>query len=117
MRLLNSRILMFTFRRSAWIRWFPPMESASPSPVMTQTDRSGRGAPMDRVHAVAVHVVRQPRRAADPGDDHQVLARDLQFRQEALEGGQDGVVAAARAPANFLVRLEVLSRELLVGLG
>ena len=33
---------MFTFRRSAWIRWLPPIESASPSPVTTQTDRSGR---------------------------------------------------------------------------
>ncbi len=35
---------MFTFRRSAWIRWLPPMESASPSPVITQTDRSCRDA-------------------------------------------------------------------------
>jgi hypothetical protein len=33
-------ILMFTFRRSAWIRWLPPMDSASPSPVIIQTDRS-----------------------------------------------------------------------------
>ncbi len=33
---------MFTFRRSAWIRWFPPIESASPSPVTTHTLRSGR---------------------------------------------------------------------------
>ena len=33
---------MFTLRRSAWIRWLPPMDSASPSPVITQTDRSGR---------------------------------------------------------------------------
>ena len=35
---------MFTLRRSAWIRWLPPMDRASPSPVMTQTDRSGRDA-------------------------------------------------------------------------
>ncbi len=33
---------MFTLRRSAWIRWLPPIESASPSPVTTQTDKSGR---------------------------------------------------------------------------
>jgi hypothetical protein len=33
---------MLTFRRSAWIRWLPPIESASPSPVITHTDRSGR---------------------------------------------------------------------------
>jgi hypothetical protein len=40
--LLKRRILMFTFRRSEWIRWLPPIERASPSPVTTHTDRSGR---------------------------------------------------------------------------
>ena len=35
---------MLTFRRSAWIRWLPPIDSASPSPVITQIDRSGRVA-------------------------------------------------------------------------
>jgi hypothetical protein len=40
--LLNSRIFRFTFRRSVWIRWLPPIDSASPSPVTTQTLRSGR---------------------------------------------------------------------------
>ena len=29
--MLNSRIFRFTFRRSEWIRWLPPIESASPS--------------------------------------------------------------------------------------
>ena len=33
---------MFTLRRSAWIRWLPPIDIASPSPVTTHTDRSGR---------------------------------------------------------------------------
>ncbi len=33
---------MRTLRRSAWMRWFPPMESASPSPVTTHTSKSGR---------------------------------------------------------------------------
>ena len=37
---------MFTLRRRAWIRWLPPMESASPSPVTTQTDRSPRAVAM-----------------------------------------------------------------------
>jgi hypothetical protein len=32
---------MLTFRRSAWIRWLPPIERPSPSPVTTQTLRSG----------------------------------------------------------------------------
>ena len=42
MRLLKRRIVTLTFRRSAWIRWLPPIDSASPSPVTTQTERSGR---------------------------------------------------------------------------
>ena len=42
MRLLNSRIVRFTLRRSAWMRWLPPIDSASPSPVITHTSRSGR---------------------------------------------------------------------------
>ena len=33
---------MSTFRRSAWIRWLPPMERPSPSPVTSHTWRSGR---------------------------------------------------------------------------
>ena len=44
MRLLKSRILTGTSRRSAWIRWLPPIESASPSPDTTHTERSGRAA-------------------------------------------------------------------------
>jgi len=42
--LLKSRIFTFTLRRSAWIKWLPPIDSASPSPVTTHTDRSGRDA-------------------------------------------------------------------------
>ena len=42
--LLKSRIFRSTLRRSAWIRWLPPIESASPSPVTTQTERSGRAS-------------------------------------------------------------------------
>jgi hypothetical protein len=44
MRLLNMTTLMSTFFRIEWRMWFPPIESASPSPVMTQTMRSGRDA-------------------------------------------------------------------------
>ena len=53
MRLLNITILMSTFRRIEWRTWLPPMLRASPSPVMTQTMRSGREAfsPVARVGA------------------------------------------------------------------
>ncbi len=32
---------MPTLRRSMWMGWLPPMDSASPSPVATQTSSSG----------------------------------------------------------------------------
>ena len=111
-----------TLRRSAWIRWLPPIDSASPSPVTTHTDRSGRdggqagrdrrGAAVDRVHPVGVHVVREARGAADPGHDDHVLAGDAEAGQEALDRVEDDVVTAPGAPAHLLVGLEVLGLEL-----
>jgi len=44
MRLLNITIVRSTFRRIECSTWLPPMDSASPSPVITQTIRSGRAA-------------------------------------------------------------------------
>jgi hypothetical protein len=44
MRLLKSRMFTSRFRRRQWIRWLPPIESASPSPVTIHTDSSGRVA-------------------------------------------------------------------------
>jgi len=44
MRLLKSRILRSTLRRSMWMVWLPPIERLSPSPVTTHTDSSGRVA-------------------------------------------------------------------------
>ncbi len=77
----------------------------------------GRGAAVDGVHAVGVHVVREARRAADAGDEDDVLAAQAELGQEALDGGEDRVVAAAGAPADLLVGLEVLGGERRVGLG
>ena len=42
MRLLNIRSFRSRFRRIAWMKWLPPMASASPSPVMIHTISSGR---------------------------------------------------------------------------
>ena len=43
-----------------------------------------------------------------PEMNDDVLAGYAEFGHEALDGGQDRVVTAARAPADFLVGLEVL---------
>ena len=42
MRLLNMTSFMSRLRRIAWMKWLPPMASASPSPVTIHTISSGR---------------------------------------------------------------------------
>src|SRR4029079_12435796 len=59
-----------------------------------------------------VHVVRESGRAADAGDEHEVLGLDPGLGQHELNRGEDAVVAATGAPANLLVRLEVFACEL-----
>ena len=39
---IGGNHLIHALRRMAWMKWLPPMASASPSPVTTQTLRSGR---------------------------------------------------------------------------
>jgi hypothetical protein len=60
------------------------------------------------VEAKSVHVVGKSGRAADAGNDDEVFALDAELREYGLDGGKNGVVAAAGAPADFLVGLEVL---------
>ena len=93
------------------------MESASPSPVASQTSRSGtrgfkaggyrRRAAVNGVEAEGVHVIRKAAGAADAADHHEIFAGDAQFRKDGLNRGEDGVIAAARAPADFLVGLKI----------
>ena len=103
--------------------WLPPMDRPSPSPVITHTCRSGLatftpggdgvGPAVDAVEAVGVHVVREAAGAADARDHHHVLLGHADLRQHGLHAVDDRVVAAARAPADFLVGLEVLGFQLL----
>src|SRR5271155_3383331 len=97
------------------------MERASPSPVATQTSRSGRmalmpvatagGRPWVVVETKSVHVVGEAAGAADAAHDYEIFALDAEFGEDGLHGGEDGVVAAAGAPADFLIGLEVFLCE------
>src|ERR1700694_1739331 len=100
MRLLNIRIFTPTLRRRMWIRWLPPIDIASPSPVAIHTSSSGRAslrpvapaggrAAGDRVEAERVHVVREAARAADPRHHHELLARDPQLGEDLLHRRED----------------------------
>ena len=66
-----------------------------------------RRAAVDAVHPVGVHVVDEPARASDAGHEHDPVRRDAELRHERLDGGEDRVVATARAPARLLVGREV----------
>ena len=70
---------------------------------------SGRTA-VDGVEAESVHVIGEAAGAADAGNENEFFARDAEFGEDGLYGCEDGVVAAARAPADFLVGLEIFFR-------
>ncbi len=74
-----------------------------------QTCRDGRCPAVDGVHPVGLQVVGEAGGAADTRDEGDVLPGYPEFGQEALDGGQDGVVPAAGAPADLLVGGEVLT--------
>src|SRR5271155_1140525 len=67
----------------------------------------GGRAAVDGVETEGVHVIREAAGAADAGDEDEFLARDAEFSEDGLNGGEDGVIAAAGAPADFLVGLEI----------
>ena len=70
-------------------------------------------AAVDAVEAVGAHVVREAARAADARDEHGLLRAQAFVAAQALHRGEDGVVAAARAPARHAA-LVVLELVLLV---
>src|SRR5690606_21537655 len=80
-------------------------------PARLEAGRHRRRAAVDGVEAVRVHVVGEPARAADAGDEHDVLPPLRQLGEDALDGGQHGVVPAPRAPADVGAGDEVLAGE------
>ena len=72
-------------------------------PRHRQTGGDRRRSAVDAVHAVGVHVVREPGSAADARDEHRVVRFGTEARHQHPHRREDGVVAAARAPAHLLV--------------
>src|SRR5690606_12378064 len=75
-----------------------------------QARGDGRRAAVDPVQSIGVHVVREARRSPDAGHEHRVLAAHAELGHEQLHGGEDRVVATARAPAHLLVAGPLLAR-------
>src|SRR5690606_5600460 len=66
---------------------------------------------VDGHEAVGVDVVGQFRAAADAADDHDLVGRDAQVGQGFLDGGEDGVVAAAGTPRGPVLAVKVFGRD------
>ena len=77
--------------------------------------RDRRRPAVDRVEPVGRHVVGEARGAADAGDEHRVFRGELEIGHGALHRFDDRVVAAARTPADLLVRCVIGRLELLDG--
>ena len=61
--------------------------------------RDGQGAAVNAVEAIGLHVVREAAGTADARHEHGLLRAQVFIPAQPLDGGQDGVVAAAGAPA------------------
>src|SRR3546814_6860568 len=67
---------------------------------------------MNGVEAVGFHIIGKAAGAANAADEHHIFGADAEFRHGPLNGLQDRIVPAARAPAHFLVSLEILDAKL-----
>src|SRR3982074_1749052 len=76
-----------------------------------QTGRKRRRTPMNRMEAVSVHVVRKPARTSDSRNENNILGQDPELGHGLLDRGQNCIVAASGAPANFLVSNEILASQ------
>ena len=68
----------------------------------------GRRAAVDGVEAVGRHVIRKAARAADAADEHGLFTRHAEVGHGPLHRLQHRIIAAAGAPAHFLVARPVL---------
>src|SRR3546814_11685273 len=67
---------------------------------------------MNGVEAVGFHIIGKAAGAANAADEHHIFGADAEFRHGPLNGLQDRIVPAARAPAHFLVSHEILDAKL-----
>ncbi len=63
---------------------------------------------MDGVKSICGHIIGEARRAADAGDENDILRRRADIREGLLHPFQDRIVTATGAPANFLIRGKIL---------
>src|SRR5207249_2326756 len=78
-------------------------------------DRNVTGVQTCALPILRRQVIREPGRAADPGNEHGALTPGAELRQRFLDRLEDRVVPTAGAPPDLLIRRVVLGGELGVG--
>src|SRR4051812_26206480 len=68
-----------------------------------KSTRNRGGTPMDGMHAISIHIIREPAAAADSGYNDNVFFRNANTGHDLLDLRKNGVVTTTRAPAHFLV--------------
>ena len=72
----------------------------------------GRGAAMNGMETVGVHVVGETGGASNSGDKDDLFLGFANFGHGHLHGIEDGIVSTARTPADFLIRGKIFFRVL-----
>ena len=106
----------FYDRLVLWIRDLRSLSSAygtisyvvSAGFYVNKSGQHGAGTAVDRVEAVARHIIRKAAGAADARDEYRFLACRAEVGHGPLDRLQHGIVAATRAPANFLIAGPIL---------
>src|SRR5256885_13843776 len=66
---------------------------------------------MNGVKSEGIHVIRKAARAADSRNNYKIFALKPQLGEDRLHCRQDGVITAARAPTDLLIRLKIFFCE------
>ena len=64
-------------------------------------------AAMNAVHAIGIHVIRKPAAATDTAYNHNILSGNTERGHYFLHLCKNGIIAAAGAPAYFLICREI----------
>jgi len=62
---------------------------------------------VDGMESKRIHVIRKAAGTTDAGDDHKIFPLDAEFRKTRMHRGENGVIAAAGAPADLLIGLKI----------
>src|ERR1700754_4598076 len=76
-----------------------------------QPRSDSRSTPMDRMHAIGIHIIGKTAATTYPRNNNDVLPGYSQGRHNFLHLGEDDIIPASRAPADLLVCSKIFCRQ------